>query len=346
MSKVIHSSELSFWMSRLIESTYGTPRAANADWRRLILANPQIAVLDLSTANDAGQTNGSDIPEESWGLINKTSVTLTFDFDFNTIGYFLHLLKGSASVSGSGADKTHTFSPQNMTSSREAKTRTFGQKAGDIEVFPSMAVTSLTIQKNGIGKLQVSVSLEGNGAKLVNPASYAVPSKPTDRVFAFNNNVELVFDDGDNSDNLTCDIETWSLSFANNQLGDGIRDCSGYAVTNEPKSGQIKTEHLIGVRTYELSFTKRLKAADYLVGMFQNQKSVEVVTTVLSKEDIPTTTTKFSYSETFTKAKLSEVKKEIQGDIVVISGKATAFATDGVFGATSALVNNITSYTS
>jgi len=174
---VQHSSAITTAWSRLRESAYGTPRASGDDYRRLISETRNVVNDELSFGNDGGYETGVDIPTEYWGETANTSFDANPKFNFQDIGYMLDMALGGYAVSGpDGGLYTHTFTPQDMSVSRQMPSRTGLKDQGPLLMLPSLVSTAFSIVFGKMGRISTSMSLTGNGDINEDPGGYAMPA--------------------------------------------------------------------------------------------------------------------------------------------------------------------------
>jgi hypothetical protein len=174
---VQHNSSIRTAWSRLRETSYANARAAGADWRRIISATRAVVNDELSFGNDQGYETGVDIPTEYWGETANTSFGVDPKFNFQDIGYMLDMALGGYSVSGpDGGLYTHTFTPQDMSISRQMPSRTGLKSQIKLLLLPGLVSTAFSIVFGKMGRISTSMNLVGNGDIDEDPASYAMPA--------------------------------------------------------------------------------------------------------------------------------------------------------------------------
>lgn len=336
-----HGSQIERSISHLNETGYGVPRANSAVFRRIISASRAIAELTTNFENDAGYDNGSDVASDTWATTVDASINFDPDFNFQDIGYFLKDALGSYAVAGAGP-YVHTFTPQNMNTSRQMPSRTYLEKLGGLylRLLPSIVLTQLTISGGKMGRLKVAASYQGNGNYNINPAGYTSPTVVDDRVYGYASEARFTFDDGSAPYAPSCDIESWSLSFNNPSADDGYRVCSPYVIANEPRSGQIRSEFLVGARTIGFEFSARLAASDPNRAWMQNGTELGLEVPITGSDGTS------ELILTHDRAKLENVTEtpDVGGGFIGVTGRANLLSTSGVFGFDAVLTNDKATY--
>ena len=343
----VHETQVTYWMSRLAETAYGTRQLAASQFVRILAKDRQPFTTPQTMADDAGYANGSDLAENMWGVTNDASKTFAEDFCFQNIGYWLHLALGAVSAATVTGVSTHTFTPQSANTSRQLPTRTFGQKIGGLfkDIFTSVAVNQLNISGNRTGRLEFSAETMGNGFYETDPASYVEPALSSGLVYAYANQASLSVNNGA-AKTYTCDLESWSWVLNNNLDADGgFRPCAGSNfISDNPEAGMIRKELLLGQRAYEVNFVARLQASDPMRANLKAGTIVSVTNTITSPVIIATAVP-YSMTLAHTRGRVIEANHQIDGNYVVISGKIALLGSGGTIPLTATLVNNVPSYT-
>jgi hypothetical protein len=194
-----HPSSIERSISRLNQTDYATAAVAGADYRRIISDSYALASRTTQFADDAGYDNGSDIASEKWATTADATAAFTPKFCFQDMGFFLKDALGAYAVAGSAAPYIHTFTPQNMNTSRQLPARTYLEKQGGLKLVmvPSLVCTQLTISGGKMDRLSVSAQYTGSGKYSTDPASYVSPAVVTDREYAYGSQAFFRFSDND-----------------------------------------------------------------------------------------------------------------------------------------------------
>lgn len=183
----VHPSQIERSFSRLNETAYGVPRTNADNFRRIISSSYDLAAISTAFEDDAGYDHGSDLPSEKWATTVDAGVPFSPDFCFQDVGYFLKDFLGAYAVSGAAAPFIHTFTPQDMNTSRQMPSRTYLEKAGGLYIrrVTSIVGTQLVISGSKTGRLKISAQYTGSGQFENNPAGYTSPAVIADREYAY-----------------------------------------------------------------------------------------------------------------------------------------------------------------
>lgn len=201
-----HESQIERSFSRLNETAYGTDRTNSDDFRRIISSSRELAAIATQFADDAGYDHGSDVPTDKWATTVGAGVNLTPDFNFQDAGYFLKDALGGYAVAGSGP-YVHTFTPQDMNTSRQLPSRTYLEKVGGLYLrkVSSIVPTQLVISGGKMDRLKISARYEGSGRYENNPSGYTSPTVTSDREFGYGSQAFIRLSDNDDG---TQQVET------------------------------------------------------------------------------------------------------------------------------------------
>jgi hypothetical protein len=347
----IPSASVLTWFSRLKETAYGTKTASGAPYRRMGEINRILFDIVPNFEQDM-ENAGSDEPVDSYITTNifEESPIETY-FSFQDIGYWLQMIMGSIAAAGAGVPYTHTVTAQNKQTSRQHPTRTFGQRKGsDILIYTSVGLKELRIAKDSTGRLRVTITPHGQGKVDLNPASYAVPSVVSDRIYGFNNQASHQLNDtiASLTDNYQCAVESWEWVFTNNPVDEGFRDCSANYEANNPHSGQIRSEYLTSEYQWKFNCTVRLDTGHNARTMMRNGDLITISTGIESTELLSDDATNPSLTLTDSNAKIVRIKDTMQDKGFIlreINCELKAFKTTGQMSTTAELINDVASYT-
>lgn len=343
-----HESQNTFWMSRLKETTFGTPIVAGGDFVRILTTDRSPWNVGGGTGNDGAYAHGSDRPENVWNTTHESAKSFPLDFNFQDIGYWLLSALGAVSTSGTTPEFEHEFTPQSMNTSRAAATRTFGEKLGgtEINIYDSGAVNSLVISgargTENQGRLSVSGDVMGNGKFLKDPASYAQPALTAGLQYGYNQQVTLTLTDPEDTDKVyTCDLASWSWNF-NNAMIPREDNCGTEYETGNPESGFMRTGMEYGVRDYKFSFSAELETSDIIRPAFKAGTLFTISHVITSTVDVGANP--FSLSIVHTRARLVEAPRSIGNNYNMISGTLELMSSAGAVPLTATLTNDVASY--
>lgn len=345
----LNTSSIVTAFSHLTETAYGTERASSATFKRLDETEPVLFEINpewIPNMTNAGSDEQSGKSIVSVNLFEER--TIPIHFNYQMIGYFLQMIFGKLSKTGSSAPYTHTFSCYDKnTDGRQLPTRTFLQRQGAvIKLFRSIGLKELSIEKDGNGYLKASIVTHGQGYEAANPSGYSIPSKNTGLVYGYNREAAHEIDDTVSTQGLSCEIESWKWTFAATDQGDGFRDCSSLFDAADAESGLIRTERLFGL--YDFKWSARVRAkSDHDLRTILRSGNLCTITTEISS---PTVMTATPYSLTLTdpNSELTSVKLEpVKGEFIYANIEAKCNANDGtgLMETTAVLINNVASYT-
>jgi hypothetical protein len=148
------------------------------------------------------------------------------------------------------------------------------------------------------------------------------------------------------SQNYSCDLESWSLTLDNPTADDGYRQCSPYIVDGIPESGQMRSEYLVGARSYSFTFSARDNGTDLTEDWLRAGTIVDLEIPIVGKES-----NDFSLRITHTRARVVQAQPitNAGGDFIGVNGSIrllAAAAGDGSIPLTFVLTNNVASYAS
>jgi hypothetical protein len=351
----VPTSSLMTWFSRLKQTNYTTPVAANGSFRRLGEIDKVLFDVDLNFEPDMSN-NGSDETTKRYPTTNIFEETaIPTYFSFQDIVYWLQMIMGSVASSGSAEPYSHLVTALNKATTRQHPVRTFGQRKGsDINIFPSVGIRELRIAKDAVGRLKVTITPHGSGKQLVNPASYTVPAAVTGRVFGYNNQVthNIVQEDLTVDHNYKCGTRTWEWVFTNVPVSgedDGFTDCSDEYEDGNPNSGQVRTEYLTGVYDWKFNATVRLTTDDPARTIMRQGALIALQTAIESTEIMgDEDDTPFSLTLSDDNAQIISVKDTaVQGGFFnrSIQCVLNANESDGLMSTEALAVNDVASYT-
>lgn len=284
---LVSESSIMTWFSKLKQTNYLTPTVAGGAYRRLGETSKVLFDVAPTFENDT-ENNGSDEPTGSFITTNIFSETaLPTYFSFQDIVYWLQMIMGVLVSGGSASPRTHTIAALNKQTARQHPVRTFGQREGsNILIYPSIGLKELRIAKNAAGRLTVSITPHGGGVVLLNPASYAVPSVVSDRVYGYNNQASHSINDlvASLTKGYQCEVQSWEWVFTNSSVDDGFRDCSPEFEAGNPAGGQTRAEWLTAVYDWKFNCTVRYDSSDPVRTILRNGHPVTIQTEVISTE--------------------------------------------------------------
>ena len=145
--------------------------------------------------------------------------------------------------------------------------------------------------------------------------------------------------------NPACQIQKWDLNLNNPEADAGYNVCSKYLVANDPKSGAVRSEYLVGARDYMFNYTVWLGANDPQRTWFRAGQDLTLNIPILG-ELIASTGYPFSLTITHTKARIMPPKESIEGNFIGVQGSAKLMSAAGSIPLTLVLVNDVASYAS
>jgi hypothetical protein len=344
-----HETQNVFAFSRLKETAYGARHAAGSTWRRILTTDRSFFDITNGEANDAGYAQGSDRPENSWNTTNGTSKSFPVAFNFQDLPYWLQMILGAVSSSGSVPEYEHIITPQSMATSRQPPTRTFMEKEGtNINVYTSGAVNRFTLSgasgADNDGRLQMSAEVMGNGVFEKNPASYADPGNSSGLVFGYNHYASIEIDDGVSPLAHTCELLSWSWNLNNNlQLFYDNCPTAEYSA-GYPERGLKATAALIGTRDYKFNFTAYLHSTDPTIALMKAGTIVSITNTIESTFNIPSAAVPYSAVIEHTRGKIMSVSRSQANGFNTISGVIDLLSLNGAVPLTATVTNDVASY--
>lgn len=149
---------------------------------------------------------------------------------------------------------------------------------------------------------------------------------------------------GDSQD-FTCAIETWQLAINNPPAEEGYRVCSPYVIAGNPKSGQTRSELLVGARDLRFTYTARLLANDKARDWMQQGTDVALYIPIIGTESGDS-----HLIFTHTRAKIDQAQEipDAGGGFIGIQGGVDLMSsgTGGTIPFTAELMNDVASYAS
>lgn len=140
----------------------------------------------------------------------------------------------------------------------------------------------------------------------------------------------------------SCNLENWELQLTNPAADPGYRQCSQYWVPNDPESGSIRSEYLLGVREYMLNFTSRLDANDPARGWLKAGTDISLEIPIVGQAD-----TGCSCVISHTRARITSANPiPDAAGFIGINGKIDLLANNGSIPFTVTLINDVPSYSS
>lgn len=216
-----YGSQLERSISRLPQVDYATARAAGDAYRRIVSESRSIISNTTNFVDDAGYDNGSDVASEKWAETSDGQGQLNPLFCFQDVGYFWLWALGGYSVSGpDGGLYTHTFTPQNMNTSRQLPVRTLLEKWGGLKLrmIPSVMCSGFKISGAKSGRLKTSASVMGSGAFSDDPPSYVSPALVNDREYGYSGQAAFSLDDKSGTKQKETATATGSATSTGNAL--------------------------------------------------------------------------------------------------------------------------------
>lgn len=229
-----HQSQIETAISRLPQTAYGTARLSGADFRRILSDSQNVVDLSTNFENDASYDSGSDMANDIWAITNESSITLTPDFCFQDIGFFLLDALGGYSVTGSNP-YTHVNTPQNMNTSRQTPTRTILKKYGGLKqlLMRDAVLQQFSITGGKTGRIKTSAQYRGSGYYEEDPAGYVIPAIADDREWGYNGQAFFRFNDSTGTKQKITDTAAGTASGA----GTGTWTLTAAGMSGSPISG-------------------------------------------------------------------------------------------------------------
>jgi hypothetical protein len=231
-----------------------------------------------------------------------------------------------ANISGSPITLSVAVANSDTASAWAAKVRTAlrANRAISKEYAVTGATTAiiLTDRKKRANDATLNVSLDNGTCTGITTAASSVNTTPG-----------VVGDAQDYS----CELESWTLS-GTNPVMDGYRICSDFVTAGDPKSGQIKSEALVGARTLTFDFVARMASTDKVEDWMTLGREMTLDVNILGVD-----TSDASLRITHNKARIIQANPSV-GDFINITGQARLLSTSGDIGLTATLVNDVVSY--
>lgn len=140
----------------------------------------------------------------------------------------------------------------------------------------------------------------------------------------------------------TCDLENWALSIDLPAASDGYRQCSEFVVSGDPRSGQTRSEYLVGARKFGFTFSARLASGDKMRDWMQAGTDVTLEIPIVGRDALNS-----SLRITHTRAIIDQAKEVADvGGFVGIQGSLDLMSNSGSFPMTAVLQNDVASYSS
>lgn len=187
-----HRSQITTAISRLNQTDYVTRAASGADYRRMLNDSQEVMEWAVTSENDAGYDQGSDLPNDVWLALWSSGVPLQGDVCFQDIGYVLKDALGGYAVETIATGRyKHTFTPLDVTSTRQLPSRTIMKPLGSLGLYVGRSFVCSQFRLSGgkTGRLKYSAQYVGSGHVEINPAGYAMPGSVDDREYAYANQV-------------------------------------------------------------------------------------------------------------------------------------------------------------
>lgn len=140
----------------------------------------------------------------------------------------------------------------------------------------------------------------------------------------------------------TCDLETWNLTMDLPPVEPGYRACSDYVVAGDPRSGQARSEFLVGVRKFGFTFGARLNTSDKMRDWMQAGTDVTLEIPIVGIDSGNS-----SLRITHTRGIIDSAKEVPDvGGFIGIQGSVDLMSNLGAFPMTAVLMNDVVSYAS
>lgn len=194
-----HPNDIQTSISRLQQTAFATARTNADDFRRLIPTSHDLGSRTTEFADNAGHETGQDMATDKWALTHDTAIPFPVEFCFEDIGFLLLDVLGSVATSNLGGSLyQHTFTHQNVSSSRAFGSRTMLKKYGGLKIvlFRSMFCEQLVISCPTVGRIQTNANYRGDGCYAEDPAGYTSPALTEDREWAYATQSFLRFNTG------------------------------------------------------------------------------------------------------------------------------------------------------
>lgn len=139
----------------------------------------------------------------------------------------------------------------------------------------------------------------------------------------------------------TCALQSWELIMDLPPADDGYNVCSSYVVDGEPRSGQIRSEDLVGARRFTFNFGVHLLSGDKTRDWMEAGTDVTLEIPIVGK-DAGNSSLRIQHTRG-----ILEVDRtpEING-FVGLNGSIDLMSNSGSFPLTAVLQNDVTSYSS
>jgi len=150
------------------EASYGAGVASGVDdWYKFM--GPGLFKSELSEDNDQDEINGARYPTASSLVSARTSGDVSFKMNLELLPFFLGLMCGNISTSGSSDPYTHVIDSPAISAVSPWSTGVIQahdrETAATIKGYNGVVVTILEFEINDAGAIEVKVGLKGDGTE-------------------------------------------------------------------------------------------------------------------------------------------------------------------------------------
>lgn len=290
---IVHEQQRRFARSKFPQANYktATDAADPENFVEFLVSDKNLATLSTNSEDNREDSTGYEQPTEEYITDHDTARQAERAVCFEEVGRDLLLALGSVTTTqpNAGAAPTvykHVFKRMDMSAAgRQLLAMTLIEIVGDAinRLLPSMLVESLDFKGEGTKRIRESMALRGSG-KVVTPSGLTVDDiEPlTGLHYALNSQVKLTLADAGtlaNSSDFGAGgkLDSWSFGIKNALLADeGFRPGAGlYQTANDPASGAIRSECLVGLTTFMMDYQARLLAQSEQLAALRAKKQLD-----------------------------------------------------------------------
>ncbi|HEY0428990.1 MAG TPA: hypothetical protein VGC76_14510 [Pyrinomonadaceae bacterium] len=237
-------------------SNYTDDGSPPAELIKFVTTDQQSAKYTVNTANNEGQSTGTDWGTEQWIESHDAEIPFSIDPTMLMLTRLLLAAFGQKVTTSPTAGVTkNVFTPQDA-ASRQLPVYWMGEQCGDRHdaLYPSCMLEKATFKGEESGKLNVAGNFRGSGQQLLGEDVDIV--KETGKYYLKNTMSEiaraLAATPNTVAKTYACGLQSFMFDVDNaaDQKVGYDPGCKRFFTANDPDSGQIRSYHLFGKRKY------------------------------------------------------------------------------------------------
>lgn len=292
---MLHESQRKFARSRVPQADFitATPAGVAANWKQFLRRDKNFVNHQVLTDDNREEATGVEQATEETITVHDTGVSCELAISSEEVGRDLLLAFGNVAttqpdVTNAPTVRRHVFKPMDVAVTRQLPAMSLVEiiGAGLNRLIPSLVAEGFSLKGDGVARIAETLGLAGSG-EVVTPSGFANAAAITDLAdlhFFTNSQVKLTIADAGTLSNAVDygavkRLESWEFNVANTLLKEeGYRPGAGRFLTaNDPTSGALRSELLVGARAYTGGFLARFSSQSDELAALRSKKKLDVL---------------------------------------------------------------------